>query len=392
MNDVLLDDARLRRAGLVEELQQVGAIRSPAWAQAFLAVPRHEFLPRWFEQDTDGRGITVWRERDASDREAWLSAVYRDKTLVTALDPGTARQVGDRAWTGIATSSSTLPRLMAGMLDDLAVSDGQKVLEIGTGTGYNAALLSARVGDSNVYSVDIDPELVEAARGRLATIGYTPHLSVGDGRNGYPTHAGFDRIIATCSVGDIPAAWIEQTSPGGMILGDLQIGIEGGLIRLLVDAGRQARGHFTRTTGRFMPARDSARSYPERHRKPAAPAVTTRPTSVTAADVRTLYPFRLLLGLTLPQAELVYHRDDASALSLQIQEPDGTWARAPLTGETGAVTYGGTHDLWVDVEDAWQWWNEQNRPDQTRFGVTREPDGRLYVWYVPDGRRWDVGP
>ncbi|MFI9624857.1 hypothetical protein [Streptomyces sp. NPDC052042] len=107
--------------------------------------------------------------------------------------------------------------------------------------------------------------------------------------------------------------------------------------------------------------------------------------------MRTHDPFRLLLAFHLPGAEIVYHIDDAGTTALQIQGPDGSWARAPLTGEgTGTVTYGGDPGLWARVEDAWRWWNDAGRPSHDRFGYVREADGAARVWYISDGTSWAV--
>ncbi|AUA11130.1 Protein-L-isoaspartate O-methyltransferase [Streptomyces malaysiensis subsp. malaysiensis] len=386
------DGAPPRLHSLVEELQRVGAIRSAAWADAFASVPRHLFVPEWYGQEVDNRGITVWRRHDPADRDAWQAAVYSDQTLVTALDPDTAEPVDERAWTGIPTSSSTLPSLMARMLEDLAVEEGHRVLEVGTGTGYNAALLCARLGDRLVHSIDVSPALVETARGRLASAGYLPHLAAGDGQQGFPGHAPFDRTIATCSVPRIPTAWIEQTRPGGTILADVSMGIEGGLVHLTVDEERRALGRFTTTAGRFMAARGDANTYPRPERAPYAPRAGSRTAALTATDIRAHYPFRLLLAFHLPGGELVYHVDDETgAMSLQLQQHDGTWARAPIADEdTTTVTYGGSTDLWRQAETAWQWWNEHGRPAQDRFGYAREADGHHYAWHIPDGHRWPL--
>ncbi|MFH8344996.1 methyltransferase domain-containing protein [Streptomyces sp. NPDC018045] len=392
MNAHLPDDVRRRLAALVIDLEKAGALRSEFWAQIFATVPRHAFVPRWYEQQATEAGVTAWRLRDDSDRDAWLTAVYSDRTLVTALDPATAEQIDDRTWTGLPTSSSTAPHITAGMLEELDVHDGHRVWDVGTGTGYLTALLCARLGSRRVHSSDITPELVDAARNRLADLGYTPELTAADARLGHPGTTKFDRILATCSVQTIPTAWVQQTRRGGAILTDLDLGIEGGLVRVTVD-GDYAGGGFTKTTGRFMAARADAHTYLRKPRAPYAPEAATRPTTVTAADVRNNYPFRLLLAFHLPYSTLVYHSADDGTLSLQLQQHDGTWARAPITGDhPHTVTYGGTHNLWTTVEAAWQWWNDHNRPTQDQFGYAREPNGQHYAWHIPDGRRWNLKP
>ncbi|MFI9624852.1 methyltransferase domain-containing protein [Streptomyces sp. NPDC052042] len=386
-----IDQARPYMTALTDELTRSGAIRTPAWGQAFGDVPRHVFVPRWFQQETNGKGITVWREHHGANTADDLVAVYRDQTLVTALDPDTAEQVDDTAWTGIPTSSSTLPSLMAGMLEDLNVRDGHRVLEIGTGTGYNAALLCHRLGEHLVYSVDIDPALVAAAQDHLSAAGLTPQLVPADGTQGYPTGDTFDRIIATCSVPAIPAAWIEQSKPGTILVSDIALGIEGGLVRLEVDETGRSFGNFTATAGRFMAARAEARTYAAPQRRERAAETDTHPSAVTATHMRTHYPFRLLLAFHLPGAEIVYHVDDSGTTALQIQGPDGSWARAPLVGDDmGMVAYGGDPGLWTQVEAAWRWWNDAGRPSHDRFGYVREADGSAHAWHIPDGTRWNI--
>jgi protein-L-isoaspartate O-methyltransferase len=98
------------------------------------------------------------------------------------------------------------------------VADGMRVLEIGTGTGWNAALLAHRLGHAAVTSVEIDPDITRQAAQALTAIGHTPKVVCADGSLGYPMDAPYDRVIATCAVSTVPYAWVAQTRPGGMIL------------------------------------------------------------------------------------------------------------------------------------------------------------------------------
>ncbi|MFD5699440.1 methyltransferase domain-containing protein [Streptomyces lasiicapitis] len=390
MSDLDLDAARPHMTALADTLRNAGVIHTPQWADAFAAVPRHHFVPTWFEQEINAKGITVWRQQRARTDDKHLAAAYRDVTLVTALDPSTAEQVDDTAWTGFPVSSSTLPSLMAAMLEDLTVHKGHRVLEIGTGTGYNTALLCARLGDRLVHSIDVDPALTDTARTRLQQLGHTPHLASGDGQKGILEADRFDGIIATCSVPAIPEAWIEQARPGAIILTDVALGIAGGLVRLGVDEHHRAIGHFTATAGSFMPARTDAHVYPQAHRPERAPQTDTRPTALTAADIQAHYPLKLVLAFHLPETELVYHLDDITgATGIQLQRSDGAWARVPFTGDR-TVTYGGSPDLWKQAEAAWRWWNTRGRPTQDNFGYGREANGNASVWYIPDGTRWHL--
>ena len=107
---------------------------------------------------------------------------------------------------------------MAAMLDALDVERDNRVLEIGTGSGYNAALLSEYLDSGNVSTIDIDTGLVALARDRLAAAGYHPTVAVADGLDGYPANAPYDRIMSTCQTWRLPDAWIRQVRPGGRIV------------------------------------------------------------------------------------------------------------------------------------------------------------------------------
>ncbi|MGH3809114.1 MAG: protein-L-isoaspartate(D-aspartate) O-methyltransferase, partial [Pseudonocardiaceae bacterium] len=125
-----------RATALADELVTAGKLTSPAWRAAVRAVPRHVFVPSFYVQ-RDGAMVAV----EATSGQEWLEAVYSNTALVTKIGRG---EPGGPA---VFLSSSSTPGLMTRMLEALDVDEGHRVLEIGTGTGYNAALLSHPLGD-----------------------------------------------------------------------------------------------------------------------------------------------------------------------------------------------------------------------------------------------------
>ncbi|HEU0087207.1 MAG TPA: methyltransferase domain-containing protein [Pseudonocardiaceae bacterium] len=186
-----------------------------SWAGTFAAVDRGRFIPAraWFD-DEHGHPQPLDQERDP---ERWRAAVYSDEPIVTQLDDGATVWP---ATSNAATSSASQPSMVLTMLDALEVRDGHRVLEIGTGTGYTAALLAHRLGAHSVTSVEIDPAAAEQARVNLTAAGYPPPVVCADGTAGWAPTAPYDRILATAAVlaGQLPYAWVEQTRPGGLLV------------------------------------------------------------------------------------------------------------------------------------------------------------------------------
>ncbi len=110
------------------------------------------------------------------------------------------------------------PSLVARMTELLALRPGDKVLEIGTGSGYQTAIL-AQLGYADVYSVEIIPELAQAAAERLRALGLTGvHLKVGDGYFGWDEHAPYDAIIVTAAPERVPQPLLDQLADGGRLV------------------------------------------------------------------------------------------------------------------------------------------------------------------------------
>ncbi|MDQ3898611.1 MAG: methyltransferase domain-containing protein [Actinomycetota bacterium] len=212
-----------RRRHLVEKLEASGALGERAVRRAFLVVPRERFLP--------GRA---------------LDEVYEDKAIVTRHDAS-----------GAPTSSSSQPSIMALMLDRLELTPGMRVLEIGAGTGYNAALLSTVVGDAGqVTSVEVEPDLARAAAAALAEGGYGATVVTGDGREGWPPGAPYDRIVVTASTDAVYRPWFDQLRPGGLL--ELPLQVKGFDVQVVVTL-RKEGGRLRSTAavdGGFMMLRD----------------------------------------------------------------------------------------------------------------------------------------
>ena len=174
------------REAMIAELRELKAIRSDRVADAFRAVPRHLFAPG----------------------EPLESAYAADSAVVTKRDEH-----------GAAVSTVSSAHMQATMLEQAQLGPGMRVLEIGSG-GYNAALIAELVGETGeVTTVDIDPDVVDRARGCLAAAGYhRVNVVVADAEGGVPEHAPYDQVIVTVGAWDIPPAWFDQLTEGGRIV------------------------------------------------------------------------------------------------------------------------------------------------------------------------------
>ncbi|MFE1951916.1 methyltransferase domain-containing protein [Streptomyces sp. NPDC059524] len=302
--------AERARAALVREIELSGAFDAdPRWRDAFAAVPRHLFVPYYIVGVPGGYERLWGQDPDPRRRLRWLEGAYADQPLATRMRDGEL------------ISSSSQPSLMATMLVELGVEDGDRVLEVGAGTGYNAALLAHRLGPDAVTTVDLDPEITESARAHLAAAGYRAVVVTGDGARGCPERAPFDRIIVTCALRGVPFVWLEQCRPGARILAPLSTGI---VVLTVRDAGF-AQGRFLSTSAYFVALRGAG-----------------------GGEAGSGWAGRLPRSLV---------RDEVFRFVLT------------LVGE-----YGG-----VDAREVLRVWEREGRPGRERFGVTLDR-GRAYAW------------
>jgi methyltransferase of ATP-grasp peptide maturase system len=377
------DDAALRSA-VVERLGAGGHLRTEPWRKAAEAVPRHEFLRTGFFEQLTGSGPTAWRPVMPDD-EGWLTSCYEDESLVTqiagAIVPSDIRGRIMRA----PTSSSTLPSLVLRMLEDLQVEDGRTVLEIGTGTGYSTALLSHRLGSGAVTSVEVDPEVSARAATALRATGFDPHLVVGDGLLGHGPRGPYDRLIATCGVVDVPAAWLDQVRPGGIILATLSGWLYSSeLARLTVGADGTARGSFLGGQVSFMLARPQLP--PPLGVLPDLGGGTERLVDV-GPDALEDWATRFVAQLAVPRAQRLSLERDGVTETVLVDVEAGSWAAVRPTGRTWTVRQGGPEMLWDAVEDGVGRYRRDGSPDLSRFDIAMSPDGVSIAW-PGDGPQW----
>lgn len=380
-----LDDAHVSYAACVARaLEREGASVSPEWTLALRDVPRYHFVRTFYEQDGAGPWRAVSRD-DPATHGRWQEAVASDRPLTTKL-----RIDGHGA--EVAVSSSSKPGLMVRMLETLKLENSHRVLEIGTGTGYNAGLLCHRLGHDQVASVDNDPGLVVTARDRLAELDYKPILAVTDGAHGLPEAAPFDRIIATCSVRRVPQAWLNQLTDAGRVLVDVKVrGTSAGNLVDLRRRGGAMEGRFLSRWAGFMPMR----SMSDQHGYPARlPQTVQRYTDVPATDPWAAFPVVwFIAALTMPTDVTVgtlLSADRRFPVGGTITRADGHWAEVELgaRADGGHTLRASDADTWRVVEDAYAMWRVLGKPDWGNFGLTvYGPDDQVVWCKAPGGHR-----
>jgi protein-L-isoaspartate(D-aspartate) O-methyltransferase len=351
--------------------------RSPWIRDAVEAVPRHLFAPdrlwRW-----DGhRYVPVDRE-ESEDR--WAAEIY-DHLGGAAIT---------RVTEGRATSSLSAPIVVTDMLDALLLDPGHRVLELGTGAGWNAALLARRTGPGLVHSVEVEPELCGAARARLEATGAEAASHVGDGTDGWPDAAPYDRIEATYAVEEIPWAWVAQARPGGRIV--TPWGLLGHVALTVADDGRSAAGRM-RGLAAFMPTSGSEPRLTWGQVREDRPPETE--SSSPGLDVRQLHEDANLLfacRVALPDVQIATARSgsgpdhrggkvgEVQEITAWMNDGRSSWAKVVARASEPALAYqAGPRRLLEEVRAAERWWHGLDRPSLYDFGITVERD-RQFVW------------
>jgi protein-L-isoaspartate O-methyltransferase len=262
------------------------------------------------------------------------------------------------------------------MLDELRPDPGQRVLEIGTGTGWHAALLAHLVGAENVTSIEVDPCVADRARVALAGHGKVTVIT-GDGAAGHPDRAHHDRVIATVGVARVPYPWVEQTRAGRRLVapltGDYQ---PPGVVALTKHGDGTASGRLAGPAD-FM----ALRAQPGRHRPPIHTVLDDVPAErETSTGV---HPWRLAgdrdaataIGQWVTGVRRVWQRAGPLGTLWLYAAESRSWACLELLDEPPyPVRHAGPRLLFDEVVDAYHWWRNVGEPATNRWLVTVTPE------------------
>lgn len=379
------------RRALADRLTASGSLRSAPLRAAVEAVPRELFLrPGVFLPTEDG----AWRPVVAENTKPteWAAIAYRDESLVTQLDGHlTADQIAGHV-RGFPTSSSTVPATVVGMIEALDLADDQSVLEIGTGTGYSTALMCHRLGEDNVTSVEVDPEVAARADTALEAVGYSTWTVTGDGLLGHPHRAPYDKVIATCAVRRIPYTWVRQTSPGGIILATVGSWSYGtGLAKLVVRGDGTAEGRIIGPSS-FMPARSQALPPLAGDLSARAAYAETEHRTSVGPDVLDEWMPAFLVQLALPGVQVVRSTAEDGEQTTYLFDTDQESFAALNHGPHGSgwtVRQGGPVALWSTVEDTLTAWHRAGSPDIDAVHLRVTNRSHTY-WIAADpALRWE---
>ncbi|SBT91587.1 protein-L-isoaspartate(D-aspartate) O-methyltransferase [Streptomyces sp. DI166] len=389
--DMTFTGAEEGRSELGRSLLERKAMTSD-WAPAFAAVPRSAFLPDriWPHDMETGAAVTV-DQRD--DPVLWSSYADADVPIVTQWDDGVTDGPGR-----VPTSSASMPSVVFRMLRELDVKRGHRVLEIGTGTGWNAALLAHRLGPGHVVSIEIDPEIAVQARERLARTGLPVRVLVQDGTDGHEPGAPYDRIIATAGLRRIPPAWLAQCRPGGRIVAPwgthysnqdavvcVGVGDGGGVGRFTEPV------EFMKMRAQRLPFAGHAAYVPDG--VSGADRSTTKVTESELLGVSRFAVASFAVGLRVRDCcRTVADKRDGARPVWFYGLGDRSWACAMFRdGQTVAqVWQSGPRRLWDEVAAALDWWHTAGQPGFERFGLTVTEDGTQQAWLDTPENSWPV--
>ncbi|MGW8374351.1 rRNA adenine N-6-methyltransferase family protein [Streptomyces sp. ODS28] len=336
-------------------------------------MPREAFVPEWFEFEDGG-----WYRPMRGDGLGGIRRVYEDDTLVTRVGGIAPHQVEGRI-SERPTSSSTRPGLVVRMLEELHISPGMRVLEVGTGTGYSTALLTHVLGDRNVTSVELDATLSARAAVALGGLGYRPGLVVANGLASPPASPDgtpWDRAVVACGVHTVTPELLSRVRSGGELLvpvGGWMNASE--LVRLTMGEDGTASGPVLEGHVTFMHAQPP----PALGMLPGLDAGDALPTEV-GGDVLEDWTARFVAQFAAPGAQYLTLPRNGRTEHVLVDVEAGAWAAVFAEGGRWMARQGGPARLWDAVAGRLREWRAAGAPGAGRLRLHVRPGTQALSW------------
>ncbi|MFF7701252.1 methyltransferase domain-containing protein [Streptomyces lydicus] len=362
--------------------------------EALLALPRQVLMPQAYVRRSAPDEVPPrWDLLDWSrpvDRDELLERLHSGDSVAIQHDgePILGRAPTARRGGSMTAMSSTMG-MTAGLLQQLDLRPGQRILDVGTGAGVTASVACFVCGDAGVVTLDIDPHVTASARERLSALGYQPTVATGDGTTGWPAAAPYDRIFVSFAVRRVPKVLVEQLAPGGralMTLGTSSPSWPGlavidkrpdGSVEAelrAVEFGHRAGAGFDRLflSARFRATITTAEGWTQRSQL-APPADSAR---------------GMWLAFDALHPGLVRH---FGAQDLTIGAPEcGSWMRVrPVGYRRWDVTTCGPRDIWAEIQDVAARWQAAGEPAVYRLHFDADDvqratsPNRTLTWQLP---------
>jgi protein-L-isoaspartate O-methyltransferase len=352
------------------------------WDDAISRVPREWFIPEViYRQERDRGGNDYLPVSRSADTELWWDLVRADAAVITQVEDGHPGPDG----TGYeVTSSASQPDLVVDMLECLDPQPDDRVLEIGTGTGWNAAVLASVLGADNVSSIEVDAGVADQARASLDSAGFGQvRVVTGEGLHGWPAGAPYHRLIATCGVATIPWAWVAQTVVGGRLVVPVTNTYQPPGIAVLTRTPTGATGHFAGPAV-FMSARAQ--------RQPRPRAVDSDSPGVLSHT--NLHPYRWVgdraattaIGQRISGITTVWRPSGPATGTAWLYAPaTSSWASVEVTDTRPyEVEQGGHRRLFDEIRAAYRWWLDHGKPSVADWSIDITTAGQRIALRPPD--------
>ncbi|MDD9381118.1 protein-L-isoaspartate O-methyltransferase [Streptomyces sp. ZAF1911] len=372
------------RASMIARLEDEDALHPGPVRDALLAIPREVLMPQAYvrrtEDDVTPPEWTLLDWRQPTDRAELLDILHCGESVLTQHDgePVLGRDAGTWRRGGEITSLSSGMTMTAGLMEQLGLRPGLRVLNLGTGPGVTCAVASMICGAQHVVSLDSSVHVTEAARLHLTRLGLCPTLVTGQGEDGWPDLAPYERIFASYAVPAIPAPWLEQLAPGGFALAHITSGSPSwpALAVITKTAAGAATGElrparYGHRAGHGLPRLYLSKPFRDRIDAGEGAAVTRSRQEVPA---RTEQGFWLAYDALHPGAvrragveHLVLGAPACGSWMTAEPAPDGAWT----------VRSHGPRDIWGEIQDAASRWRAAGSPASYRIHLA--PDGTQWV-------------